>query len=102
MRASCEPRRKLAFGLTPRAVALLTAGFLLLIPAFYVPRLGYAMLVWDALVLLAAVLDGLRLPNAKLLTAERSWSNAPALDSETEIELGLKNQGRMIVECLLT
>jgi uncharacterized protein (DUF58 family) len=102
IRAACERRRKLAFGLTPRAIALLTAGFLLLIPGFWVPRLSYAMLVWDALVLLATVLDGMRLPSTKLLTAERSWSNAPALDSETEIELAIENHGRVIVDCLLT
>jgi uncharacterized protein (DUF58 family) len=100
-RAACERRRKLAFGLTPRAVALLTAGFLLLVPGFYVPRLSYAMLVWGGLVLLAAWLDGMRLPQASLLTAERSWSNAPALDSETEIELAIENHGRVIVDCLL-
>jgi len=102
IRAVCERRRKLAFALTPRSVGLLTAGFLLLIPGFYNARLSYAMLVWDAIVLLAAVLDGLRLPQAALLTVERSWSNAPALDSETEIELSVTNQGRVIVECLLT
>lgn len=102
VRAVCERRRKLSFGLTPRAIGLLTAGFLLVIPGFYVARLSYAMLAWDGLVLLAAWLDGVRLPHAKLLTAERSWSNAPALDSETEIELAIENDGRVIVECLLT
>jgi uncharacterized protein (DUF58 family) len=102
VRAACARRRKLAFGLTPRAIALLTAGFLLLIPGFYETRLSYAMLVWDGLVLLAAWLDGLRLPGAKLLTAERNWSNAPALGSQAEIELTIENHGRVIVDCLLT
>src|SRR5215472_182772 len=102
IRAACERRRKLAFGLTPRAIGLLVAGFFLLIPGFYVARLSYAMLVWDGLVLLAAWLDGTRLPQASLLAAERSWSNAPALDSETEIELKIENHGRVIVECRLT
>jgi uncharacterized protein (DUF58 family) len=102
IRAACEPRRKLAFGLTFRSIALIAAGFLLVIPEFYVPRLSYAMLVWDGLVLLAALLDARRLPKAKLLTTERSWSNAPALDSETEIELALENHGRVILHCLLT
>ena len=61
----------------------------------------YAMLAWDGLVLLAALLDGLRLPRASELTASRSWTNAPALDSETEIELTIENQSRVIVECRL-
>ena len=102
VRAACERRRKLAFGLTPRSIGLLTAGFLLVVPGFFVARLSYAMLLWDALVLLAAWLDGLRLPQASQLTAERSWSNAPSLDSETEIELAIENHSRVIVGCLLT
>jgi uncharacterized protein (DUF58 family) len=53
------------------------------------------------LVLLAALLDGLRLPRPAQLIAGRSWSNAPALDSETEIELTVENQGKTIVDCRL-
>jgi uncharacterized protein (DUF58 family) len=59
------------------------------------------MLAWDALVLAAAFLDGQRLPQAAQLIATRTWSNAPALDSETEIELTIENRGAMIVECRL-
>ena len=102
VRAVCEPRRRWGFGLTPRALGLLAAGFLLLVPGFWESRLSYAMLVWDALVLVAALMDGLRLPRAAQLAATRTWSNAPALDSETEIELGIENRGRVIVECRLT
>ena len=101
IRAACESRRKLAFALTPRAIGLLLAGFLLLVPGFYVPRLSYGMLLWDGLVLAAVLLDGLRLPHPGALIAQRSWSNAPALDSETEIELSLENRGSVIVDCRL-
>src|ERR1035441_8605477 len=87
VRAQCERRRRWGFGLTPRAIGLLTAGFLLLVPGFWDSRLTYGMLVWDSLVLLAALLDGSRLPQAAQLAATRTWSNAPALDSDTEIEL---------------
>jgi uncharacterized protein (DUF58 family) len=99
--AACEPRRRLSFGLTPRTIGLLTVGFALLIPGFWDGRLAYAMLAWDVLVLAAALLDGLRLPAASELDAGRSWSNAPALDSETEIELTIENRGRTIVDCRL-
>jgi uncharacterized protein (DUF58 family) len=99
--AACEPRRRWAFGLTRRSVWLLIAGFLLLVPGFWDGRLAYSMLAWDALVLLAAFLDGNRLPHAAQLIATRTWSNAPALDSETEIELTIENHGHMIVECRL-
>ena len=99
--AMCEQRRRWSFGLTGRAVGLLTAGFLLVIPGFWEARLSYAMLVWDGLILAAAFLDGVRLPAASELSATRTWSNAPALDSVTEIELTIENQGRTIVYCRL-
>ena len=99
IRAACERRRRWAFGLTPRAIGLLLVGFLSLIPGFWIGRLAYSMLAWDALVLLAALLDGLRLPSAVQLTAGRTWSNAPALDSQTEIELTIENGGRTIIDC---
>jgi uncharacterized protein (DUF58 family) len=99
--AVCQRRRTLPFGLTPRAIALLLVGFVWLIPGFWDGRLAYAMLGWDALVLLAALLDGLRLPRASLLAVGRSWSNAPALDSQTEIELTIENMGSTILDCRL-
>ena len=101
VRAVFERRRRWSFGLTTRSMILLIAGFAWLIPGFWDERLGFAMLGWDALVLLATLLDGLRLPRAEDLTASRSWANAPALDSATEIELTIENQGGVIIECRL-
>jgi uncharacterized protein (DUF58 family) len=63
--------------------------------------MAYSMPAWDLLVLLFAFLDGLRLPAARELTAVRTWSNAPALDSETEIGITIENHGSLIVECRL-
>jgi uncharacterized protein (DUF58 family) len=101
VRATCRPRTRASFGLTTRSIALLTAGFAFLIPGFWDERLSYAMLAWDALVLLAALLDGMRLPRATQLAAARAWSNAPSLDSQTEIELTVENHGSVIIECRL-
>ena len=101
VRADFEPRSRWAFGLTPRTVVLLLAGFVGLLPGFWDARLAYSMLAWDFLVLLFALLDGLRLPAPRQLTGIRTWSNAPALDSETEIELTIENHGRLIIECRL-
>jgi uncharacterized protein (DUF58 family) len=101
IRAACEPRSRFAFALTPRCITLLLLGFLGLIPGFFDFRLAYSMLAWDVLVLLFATLDGLRLPAPRQITAIRTWSNAPALDSNTEIELSLENAGSLILECRL-
>jgi len=101
VRAVCQPRRRWAFGLTARSIVLLLVGFAWLIPGFWKGELAYAMLAWDGLVLAAALLDGRRLPRAAELTAGREWLNAPALDSETEIELTVENSARTIVDCRL-
>lgn len=102
VRAACRPRRKLLpAGLTMRSILLLLAGFVWLIPGFWNSRWGYAMPAWDFLVLVAALLDGVRLPKARELTVGREWLNTPALDGETEIELSVENHGRTIVECRL-
>lgn len=102
VRAACQPRRRFALALTPRAIGLLCAGFLLLVPGFFIPKLSYTMLLWDGLVLLAFVLDLLRLPSPKLLVIERNWLGAPSLDSASEIELAVENQGAVILDCVLT
>jgi len=101
VRAACARRRRFGFGLTPRTIWLLIVGFAWLIPGFWRGELAYAMLAWDGLVLISAFLDGARLPAARQFAAERSWSNAPALDSETEIELTIENNGRLVVLCRL-
>ncbi|HVN92246.1 MAG TPA: DUF58 domain-containing protein [Terracidiphilus sp.] len=101
IRAACRPRGRLAFGLTPRAIWLLAAGLLLAMPGFFHASWGWGMVEWDALVLTAALLDGLRLPAAPRIAVERSWSNAPSLESETEIRLSVEHDGGIVLDCKL-
>jgi uncharacterized protein (DUF58 family) len=100
--AACRRRSRFAFGLTKRAMLLLGAGFLWLIPGYYHPQLAYAMLVWDGVVLLVALLDGLRLPKPATLTASRRWLSAPSLGSAVEIELSVAHSNRILLDCQLT
>jgi uncharacterized protein (DUF58 family) len=99
MQAACGPRGRFAFGLTPRTIWLLVAGLALALPGFWSAWFGYGMLAWDALVLLAAAWDGMRLPAAQSITVERSWSNAPSLSSATEIEIAVEQNGGTVLEC---
>jgi uncharacterized protein (DUF58 family) len=101
VRAASVPRGRFAFGLTPRVIWLLVAGLLLALPGFFDSRLAYGMLVWDGLVIAAAIWDGMRLPAPQLITVDRSWNNAPSLDSETEIDLGVEQHGSTILDCRL-
>jgi uncharacterized protein (DUF58 family) len=75
------------------------AGLLLGLPGFFHPWWGLGMVEWDLLVLAAALFDLLRLPSAGRITIERSWSNAPSLDSETEVELAVEQSGRGLLQC---
>ena len=99
VRAVCEPLRRWGFGLTGRTIGLLVAGFALVIPGFWYGPLGYAMLVWDGLVLLTVWRDGARLPSAAELTVDRRWAKAAALDDQTEVEILLENRGRVLLDC---
>ncbi len=101
IKASCQPRGRLAFGLTLRALILIGAGFLWLIPGYYIPRLAYIMLVWDALILLITLADGLRLPRPATLTASRSWLSAPSLGVSVEVELSFTHSNAILLDCQL-
>ena len=99
--AACQPRGRFAFGLTARALFFLGAGFLWLIPGYYIPRFAYIMLLWDGLILLVALLDGLRLPRPATITAGRSWLSAPSLGTSVEIELSVAHQNPILLDCQL-
>lgn len=99
VRAVCVRRGWMPFALTPRALWLLIAGSLWLVPGFFHFRFAWGMLVWDAVVLVVALMDGLRLPPPSAIESERSWSNAPALANETEVEVALTQHGPRILQC---
>ena len=99
--AACQPRGHFAFGLTPRALVLLGAGFLWLIPGYFHPQLAWLMLAWDALILIIAAVDGLRLPKPATITVGRTWLSAPSLGTFVEIELSITHQNPILLDCAL-
>jgi uncharacterized protein (DUF58 family) len=100
--ASCQPRGRFAFGLSRRALILLGLGLLWLVPGYYIPRLAWGMLVWDGLILLFSLMDGLRLPAPASITLARVWLNTPALGNPLEIELSVTHTARTVLDCQLT
>jgi len=99
--APCQPRGRFAFGLTMRAFLLLGAGFLWLVPGYFIPRIAYLMLLWDGIVLVVALLDGLRLPKPAAITAGRAWLSTPSLGTSVEIELSINYQAPVVLDCRL-
>ncbi len=97
--SSAHPHGRMGLGLTRRGLLLLLAGVLWLGPAFFLPRLAWGMAVWDAVVLLAVLLDARRLPTPEKIIVERVWKKAPLLSSETEVEIGLSQLGTARLRC---
>ena len=100
-RATAEPRGRVAWALTPRALWLLLAGCLLLLPAFFHARYAFGALAWDVCVLLAVVADASRMPAPGKLAAERVWMGAPSLGRDVEIELAITQHGSSLLHCAL-
>jgi len=80
---------------------LLLVGLVWLGPAFFDVHFVYAMLGWDALVLLAWIVDLMQLPRPDQLVVRRSWRSAAALSISSEVELTLINSSRIGIEAAL-
>ena len=94
--------RRFGYALTPRALVLLVAGCLLAIPAFFHPRWIWAMVAWDAAVLLLAVVEMATLPPPKQITVERRFENSPVLGELTRITVEVTQDSNQILELRIT
>jgi uncharacterized protein (DUF58 family) len=101
IRATARAQR-FGYALSPRALLLLVAGCLLTIPGFFHPRWIWAMLAWDALVLLLAILDAALLPAPGSITVERRFDNSPVLGKRTAITVEVTQGSIQILEIRVT
>ena len=86
-------RAGFAFG--RRSFLLLAVGLVWLGPAFLNPRFAFGILAWDVLLLLAVVLDALRMPSPKDLVVTRRWREPVALSVPSSVELLVHNTGKV-------
>jgi uncharacterized protein (DUF58 family) len=93
------PVGRFSFGFTRRTLLLLLLGTLWFLPAFLVRGFVWGVVVWDAAVLLFALVDGWLLPAPGLIETTRSWISAAALGSGSEIELTVLQRGRRLLLC---
>jgi uncharacterized protein (DUF58 family) len=80
---------------------LLLAGVAFLFPAFVVRSFVWGTVAWDAMVLLLVVIDGVQLPAPSQLRVERSWLSIPSQGVATEVELGVQQEGRPVLQCMV-
>ena len=91
--ATVTPAGRWAFGLTPRAFALLGIGLVFLVPAWRDPRALVGMFVWDAAVLALVVADARRMPRPQDLVVTRGWSGSLTLGAPVDVRLTIENRG---------
>jgi uncharacterized protein (DUF58 family) len=98
--------RRFGYALTPRALLLLAAGCLLTTPGFFrsheMARWVWAMVAWDAMVVLLAVVDAALLPAPSEITAARRFGNSPVLGERTEVEIEVTQGSNQILEVRLS
>ena len=87
--------RRLGWALRPRALALLLAGSITVLPGFFLRvragRLAVFPLLWDFAVLLLAAIELRGLPRAFVVS--RRFVSTPALGQPTRVELTIKHEG---------
>jgi uncharacterized protein (DUF58 family) len=88
-RARSYKRIGAAFG--DRFFMLLFVGLVWLGPAFFDVRFVYAMLLWDAFVLVMWLIDLLQMPRPEQLLVRRTWRAAAALSIDSEVAMTLEN-----------
>jgi uncharacterized protein (DUF58 family) len=90
--------RWLGFGFTPLALILFCVGLVLAAPAFWhARRIGF-MFGWDGLLLLAVLVDMVRMPRPAEFTVTRGFLDSPQLGVATRVEVGVRQESDAVVE----
>jgi uncharacterized protein (DUF58 family) len=97
--ARAHSRWGVAFG--RRFFVILVAGFAWVLPALVDARFVYAMLLWDALLLVAWVADAATLPAPGLIRVRRAWLAPPALATPSPVRVTLFNDGPSLLRIAL-
>jgi len=91
----------LPFGFGQRFFFLLLLGLIWLAPAWWEHRYVYAILAWDAFVVLVWLADLASLPAGRLLTVKRMWRTPAAFETDSRLTLVVLNSGRRAVHARL-
>lgn len=94
-RTQSYKRVGVAFG--DRFFMLLFVGLAWLGAAFFDTRFVFAMLGWDAFVLLLWLVDLLRMPRPQQLLVKRTWRAPAALSIDSEVSLTVENSARSTI-----
>jgi uncharacterized protein (DUF58 family) len=93
--AEARPWKRIAFSFGYRFFLLLLLGMGWLIPAFLDHRFAYAMVAWDALLVLAWAADLTALPQPRQLRIRRSWMAPPSLSVTSRAKITAINGSKV-------
>jgi uncharacterized protein (DUF58 family) len=97
-----EPSGRLPVALGTRALMLLTAGLLWLLPAWFDHRAIVVMVAWNVAVVAAAAIDVRRLPAPGQLALRRRWSGALTLGVPVHASIEVHNRGTAPIDVQIT
>ncbi len=95
--AAAQPHGRFGGGAGPRLLLLAGVGLAWIIPALWNPTFLWAMLLWDALLLVAFVRDWLRLPHPGQLIVRREWRSPLSIGVAAAVNLAIANQSSVDV-----
>ncbi len=84
--------------MTPLAMYLLAAGFLMALPAFWHHRAIWFVPGWDGLVLLVWLAEAVGLPAPERLTVTRAFLDSPQLGQDTRVELRVRMEAERVLD----
>lgn len=96
--AVATPRGSFGGGAGPRLLLLAGAGLAWIIPALWNHTFLYAMLLWDALLLVAFLVDWFRLPRPGQLTVRREWLNPLSIKVTSALNLSVTNRSAVDIQ----
>ncbi len=89
--ATAKRRGRFGGGVGPRLFLLAGAGFAWLIPALWNPTYFCALVIWDAVLFLAFLIDWFRLPRASSLQVKREWHSALSIKVASDVSIAVIN-----------
>ena len=89
--AAATPHGRFGGGGGPRLFLLAGAGFAWLIPALWNPTYFYALAIWDALLLLAFLVDWFCLPHPSALQVKREWHSSLSIKVASDVSIAVSN-----------
>jgi len=96
--AAANPRGRIGGGAGPRFFLLTGAGLAWIIPALWNRTFLYAMLLWDALLLVVFLADWFRLPRPRQLTVRREWNSPLSIGVSSPLSISVDNRSGVALQ----